>query len=261
MRCLPEPAAKPVGCEPRRGPAAATSIAASVRAMAALAMAALPWLGGPTAHASTFQWFTDQAAFTAALQPGSYTATGSVLSSGGGDLGTDPRTFSGGAEPYGFTVSATGGLYGIPANGGISALEPVTPLAFSAFTPLNQVRAFGGLLSLTDESEARIPGSISLSFFTGVAGTTLVSGTTTSIPASATFLGLITDDSTPITRVEFGTSEAGAYATAEEITLGVPVAVPEPSTLAGAGMAALALGIAYRRRRRARVGAVPERLP
>jgi GNAT superfamily N-acetyltransferase len=43
-------------------------------------------------------------------------------------------------------------------------------------------------------------------------------------------------------------------ATAEEITVGVPVAVPEPSTLAAAGMGALALGIAYRRRRRAARG-------
>jgi hypothetical protein len=269
MRLLPEPVARPVGREVRRTPVAGRRLAMvpvhvvpGGRVVLAVVTASLAWLGNAAAHASTFQWFTDQTAFIAALESGYYTATGSDLSSGGGEVGTNETTFSGGAEPYGFTVSATGGLYGIPDGGGISALEPFTPLAFLAFTPANQVQAFGGLFSLMDALDARAPGSISLSVFTGVGGTTLISGTTVSIPVAATFLGLVSYD-VPITGVTFdalfvtGTS---LYTAAETITVGVPVApVPEPSTLAAAGMGALVLGIAYRRRRRAaRARAVAE---
>jgi hypothetical protein len=260
MNCLPEPAARPVDREPWCGPAAAVGIRVHVapvaprgRVLLAVAMAGLAWLAGPAAHASTFRWFTDQSAFTAALIPGYYTATGAALAAPGGAGLPNPKAMSGGS--FGFEVSDFTGLYGLVINPGISPNLVGQSLTFSAFTPSNQVFAFAGLFSLTDGSEARQAGGIGLLLFTGAGGSTLISGTAPSIGATPTFLGLISDDSgAPITRVEFATSENHLFATAEEIIVGVPVAVPEPSTLAAAGMGALALGIAYRRRRRAERG-------
>lgn len=260
MNCLPEPAARPVDREPWCRPAAAVGIRVPVapvaprgRVLLAVAMAGLAWLAGPATHAGTFRWFTDQSAFTAALIPGYYTATGAALAAPGGGGLPNPKAMSG--DSFGFEVSAANGLYGVVTNPGISPDTAGQPLTFSAFTPSNQVFAFAGLFSLTDDQEARSAGGITLSLFTGAGGATLISGTTASIGVAPTFLGLISDDSgAPITRVEFGTPETTLFATAEAITVGVPVAVPEPSTLVAAGMGALALGIAYRRRRRAARG-------
>lgn len=218
-----------------------------VRAGLTLATAALLFgLGGVVALASPYQWFTDEAAFTAALDPNFYTATGSALQGGGGEVAS-PQTRSGAS--FGFTVTAVDGLYGLGALGrvlGVSPLLPGETLMFSAFTPSNQVRAFGGLFSATDADESRISGGLSLTLFSG---TTLISGTTVSSASTATFLGLISSDvATPITRVHVGTPTPSAYATAETVFVGTPLVVPEPSMLAVAGVATVAIGIACRRR-------------
>lgn len=263
MNCLPEPAARPLELELRPTPAAVTGaqvcrrpvmrVMPAMRAGMALFMAVFAGFVGPAAHASTFRWFTDQSAFTAALTAGYYTATGAALASPGGGGLDNPKSMSGGS--FGFEVSADVGLYGLVIDPGISPDVVGQPLTFSAFTPSDQVYAFAGLFSLTDDQEARHAGGITLELYTGIQGSTLISGTAVSIGTTPTFLGLISDDSgAAITRVVFGTAETNLYATAEEITVGVPVAVPEPSTLAAAGMGALALGIVYRRRRRAARG-------
>lgn len=254
MKYLHKPAARPVDRESRLAPAATPRFRIRVvpvmRAVLALTTAACACLGGPAAHASTYRWFTDQAAFTAALMPGYYTATGAALAAPGGGGLPNPKLMTDGS--FGFEVSAQNGLYGLATNPGISPAFTGETLAFSVFTPSEQVFAFGGLLSLTDDQEVRSAGGITLALFTGIQGSTLISGTAVSIGVAPTFLGLISDDSgTPITRVEFGTAETALFATAEGVIVGMPVAVPEPSTLAAAGMGALALGIGYRTRRRA----------
>jgi hypothetical protein len=257
MRTFPEPAARPVDRQPRRGPSAAVRIRVPVAPrgdlLLAVAMAGLAWLASPGAHASTFRWFTDQSQFIAALEPGGYyAATGTILSGVGGEQSSPQNRTDG---TFGFDVSSTSGLVGLPGPGvaGIQPLEAGTPLTFSLFTPPNGVQAFGGLFSLTDDSEARSPGQIQLQ----ILGPALSTGTAANIiGATNTFLGFISDDvNVPITSVMFSTSASLLYATAETIIVGVPVApVPEPSTLAGAGVGALVLGIAYRRRRRAARG-------
>lgn len=208
-------------------------------------------LGGAVALASPYQWFTDEAAFTAALDPNFYTATGSDLQGGGGEIAS-PQTKSGAS--FGFTVTAAGGLYGLQGPApqkavGVSPLLAGETLTLSGFTPSNQVRAFGGLFSLTDEPYSRISGGLSLTLFSG---TTLISGTTVSSASTATFLGLISSDvATPITHVDVSTPASSAFVTAETVVVGTPLVVPEPSMLAVAGMATVAIGIACQRRWRA----------
>lgn len=255
MRSFPEPAPRPVDRQPRRGPAAAVGIRVPVpprgRVLLAVAMAGLAWLASPGAHASTFRWFTDQGLFVAELESTRFIADGATLNGSGG-LQSSPQTRTG--TTFGFNVIATDGLVGLPSPGveGITPFDDGAPLTFSAFTPINGVRAFGGLFSLTDDSEVRSAGQIQLQIF----GSAHISGTTVDIGATNTFLGLISDDvNAPITSVTFSTSTSSLYTTAETIIVGVPVApVPEPSTLAAAGMGALALAVGYRRRRRAARG-------
>lgn len=219
-----------------------------VRAGLILATAALLFgLGGVVALASPYQWFTDEAAFTAALDPNFYTATGSALQGGGGEVAS-PQTMSGAS--FGFTLTAVDGLYGLGALGrvvGVSPLLPGETLMFSAFTPSNQVRAFGGLFSATDADESRISGGLSLTLFSG---TTLISGTTASIGSSPTFLGLISSDvATPITRVDVGTPTPSAFATAETVFVGTPLVVPEPATAGLLVLGAIGVLALHRRRR------------
>jgi hypothetical protein len=248
MKSFQRPAAGPVGPLARCGFAAAPS--GLLRAWLAAAAATVCCLGGPPAQATPFQWFTDESSFLAALDPGSFTATGTVLNSGGGDLGSSSKTFTGTGNPaYGFTVMATGGLYG--TNPGIAPLEYSTPLTFQTFTPSQGVTAFGGLFSLRDLNDARQAGNLSLALFTGGAGNQSIASQSLSVTSSApSFLGLITYGGTqPITKVTLTatTSPGSLVPTAEQVIVGVP----EPSTVAAFSTAAVLLGIAFRLRKRA----------
>lgn len=248
MSSFQRPAAWPVGPLALCGLAAGPS--GLLRAWLAAAAAAVSWLGGPPAQATPFQWFTTESSFLAALDPGSYTATGTVLNSGGGDLGSSSETFTGTGNPaYGFTVMATGGLYG--TNPGIAPLDYSTSLTFQTFTPSQGVTAFGGLFSLRDINDARQAGNLSLALFTGGAGNQSIASQSLSVTSSApSFLGLITYGGTqPITKVTLTatTSPGSLVPTAEQVIVGVP----EPSTLAAFSTAAVLLGIAFRLRKRA----------
>ncbi len=253
MTAFQRPATWPVGPLARCGSAAAPS--GLLRACLAAAAAAVCWLGGPPAQATPFEWFTSESSFLAALDPGSFTATGTVLNSGGGDLESTSETFTGTGNPaYGFTVLETGGLYGtLPPNPGIQPLLFNTPLTFETFTPTNGVTAFGGLFSLRNNLEARQAGFLSLAAFTGAGGDQLID-TSQSLGASDSsgpwFLGLITyGGALPITRASLtATTNPGSFLpTAEQVIVGVP----EPSMGAMISTAAVLLGIAFRLRKRA----------
>jgi len=249
MKSFQRPAAGPVGHFARCGFAAAAS--GLPRAWLAAAAAAVCWLGGPPAQATTFQWFTDQTAFTTALTAGYYTADGATLASPGGELAENPKTLTGGT--YGFQVFATGGLYGAGATGpvGIQPLAFNTPLTFQAFTPPNGVTAFGGLFSLRDGSETLQPGTLSLAAFTGAGGDQLIASDSLGVTSSgSSFLGLITYGGTqPITQVTLTatTSPGSSLPTADTVIVGVP----EPATFASLAAAAVLGGVAFRLRQRA----------
>ena len=248
MTSFQRPAAGPVGTLARCGFAAAPS--GLLRAWLAAAAAAVCLLGGPPAQATPFQWFTSESSFLAALDQGSYTATGTALASPAGIQGSNPKILTGGT--YGFQVFATDGLYGTDSNPGIQPLEFNTPLTFQTFTPTNGVTAFGGLFSLRDGSENRQIGTLSLAAFTGAGGNQQIdTSQSLSVTSSGpSFLGLITYGGTqPITRVTLAatTTPESLLPTAEQVIVGVP----EPSTVAAFSTAAVLLGIAFRLRKRA----------
>lgn len=246
MTSFQRPAAGPVGPLARCGFAAAPS--GLLRAWLAAAAAAVCWVGGPPAQATTFQWFTNQAAFTNALTAGFYSADGATLADPGGTLAANPKTLAGGT--YGFQVFATGGLYGTASNPGIQPLDFNTPLTFQTFTPSQGVTAFGGLFSLRTESESRQTGDLSLAVFTGDGSQSIASQSLSVTSSGPSFLGLITYGGTqPITRATLTatTTPGSLLPTAETVIVGVP----EPSTVAAFSTAAVLLGIAFRLRKRA----------
>ena len=217
------------------------------------AAGAVWWMSGPPAQATPYQWFTDQSSFLAALDPGSFTATGAALAFPGGADVPNPKALSGGTAgfTYGFQVTAAGGLYGNPApNSGIQPLEFNTPLAFQTLTPTNGVTAFGGLFSLRDELELRQAGSLNLELFTAGGSQSIASQSLSVTGSGPSFLGLITYGGTqPITSVTLtaATNPGTLLPTAEQAIVGVP----EPSTGAAFLTATGILGVAFCLRRRA----------
>jgi len=239
MNMFRRPAVGPV--RPFSGSGLAPRFGGPPRLLLAMTAAACAWLSGPLACATPFVWFTDQPSFLAALDPGAFTATGENLKSGGGDLQASSKTFGGGGSPaFGFTVTATGGLYGTVIDPGIQPLELNIPLTFETLVPSQRVTAFGGLFSLLDETESRQAGNLSLALFSGPAGDQLIaSRQLTATSVSPAFLGLITYGGTqPIVRATLTatTTPESLLPTAERVVVGVP----EPSTgavaLAAAGL-------------------------
>jgi len=136
------------------------------------------------------------------------------------------------AGSYGYTVSASGGLYGAgaPGDAWLSTNEPRKPIVFSGFA--SGVNALGGEFFGSDVAGSYVPNTSML--LTAKDGSTL----TYTIMNSATdsFIGFVSTSA--LQSVTLGTDGGNYWPTVNNLTLAAPV--PEPGTygmlLAGLGL-------------------------
>ena len=191
--------------------------------------------------------FTNRAAFLAALQlPGVDTFDDLTVS----QTGTPLYRMAG---PYSYRVSAGPVSDFYPAGSGSDTWLATTfaadVITFSSFS--SGLRAFGGNFFGSDVNGAFLPGqSVVLTANDGSTTRTVsLSDTTTT-----TFLGFIADNAlTSVTLRQDGMPSTAYWVTANNVTLGMVTAVPEPETYAML-LAGLALvGYSARRRREGRL--------
>ena len=179
-------------------------------------------------------FYNTEAAFLPNLAPGSYLEDFSAFTFGNPLNGSQTSWASPGANGFGWTASATGGLYSnVSALSTNLANDPITILFTGA-----PVTAFGGIFANTDISGNVIPGTITV---------TTSDGGMQVIPTSNTFLGYTSNVTiTSITMVAAGTTNN--WVQVDHFYAGA--AVPEPGTMAllAVGGAAV-VGMIVKRRR------------
>lgn len=180
--------------------------------------------------------YTSQSAFAAATTaPGVDTYNDLAV-----QLYTSPLARTAGA--YRYTVSAENGLYGAgtAADAWLSTNSRTSPMIFSNFS--SGVNAFGGNFFGSDVTGTFIPGtSVVLTAQDGTSLTYQIDNTTT-----GSFLGFVS--SSTLTSVSL-TSVGAYWPTANNVTLAMAAAVPEPETYAMLLVGMSLLGVAARRRR------------
>jgi hypothetical protein len=146
------------------------------------------------------------------------------------------------AGAYSYTVSAENGLYGagVAGDAWLSTNSRGSAMVFSNFS--SGANAFGGNFFGSDISGLFVPGtSVVLTAQDGTSLTYQIDNTTTS-----SFLGFVS--SSTLTSVSL--SSVGTYwPTANNVTLAMAAAVPEPETYAMLLVGMSLLGVAARRRR------------
>jgi hypothetical protein len=197
------------------------------------ALAGVLLLGSGAAQAT---WYTNEAAFLAAINPTFYLENFSNFTFGNPLNGSQTSWAAPGANGYGWTASAALGLYSnVSALSTNTANDPLT-ITFSG----NAVSAFGGNVANSDISGNLIPGTVTL---------TLSDSTTQSITfagAQEGFLGWVGPTSiASVSMVASGTTNN--WVQLDHAYTGA-AAVPEPMTMTGLAVGALAL---LRRRKKA----------
>jgi hypothetical protein len=181
------------------------------------------------------QFFTNEAAFTAALNGPFYLEEFAGWTFGNPLNGTQTSWAAPGGNGYGWTAGATGGLWSNLDS--LSTNSPETPITF-AFTGA-PVTAFGGILSSTDITGANIPGDVTLTLSNGATQTVNLPN------GGSTFLGYISGVTLTGATIS-SASAANDWIQGDHIYTGS--AVPEPGTMIALGLGAAAL--AARRRRK-----------
>ena len=176
-------------------------------------------------------WFTSEAAFLAATDGVNYTEDFSDFVYGV-QLSGDPSWNAPGANGYGWTASATDGLWSNDSALSTNVANQALLLTFTG----NPVTAFGGFIGNGDISGLFISGSVSI---------TLSNGESQSINVGSddAFLGWVGDPSSPITTASI-LSTSGVvnnWASLDHAITGAAAPVPEPATLAALGIGAAAL--------------------
>lgn len=171
-------------------------------------------------------FYTDESAFTLALQPSYYFDDFSGFSFGS-PLDGQTSYVAPGANGYGWTATCADGLYS--ASRGISTSLANTTVVIT-FTSGN-VTAIGGLVANSDFFGEPIAGSVTFTLSNGATRTISLAGGT-----NEGFLGYTSD--VPITSVNLSSTSAagGNYLLIDNFYTGTAV-VPEPATwtlLAGA---------------------------
>lgn len=182
------------------------------------------------------QFFTNEAAFTAALNGPFYLEEFSGWTFGNPLNGTQTTWSAPGGNGYGWDAAAVGGLWS-----NIDALSTSLgddPINFT-FTGA-PVTAFGLILANTDISGNIIPGDVTLSLSNGATQTV-------SLPnGGTTFLGYISG--TNLTGASIVAANPAAFDWVQGDHIYTGSAVPEPGTMIALGLGAAAL--AARRRRK-----------
>lgn len=190
------------------------------------------------AGASAGTWVTSETAFLTALVGAYYTETFDSFTTSGSPLSGQTSWDAPGANGFGFTASATSGLWSsVGALSTLNAEESIT-FTFSG----GPVSAFGGFVTNSDISETPIPGAVEISLSNGATATVGDSSST-----GYFFLGWVGDNAgdtitSATIRSNFNTSNDFVQIDAAHIG-----AVPEPGTIAALGVGAAAL---LRRRNR-----------
>lgn len=185
------------------------------------------------ASAASAQFYSTQAEFTSHVATPFFLDT--FASVGTGSISTYSNSGSG----FGYSASATNGLWGL---GGILSTNTATdPLVFDFSSSPTPVTAFGGNFWGTDIDGATIPATVT---FTTAGGATFSYDTS----SSSSFLGYV--GATPLVSVSIATSAAGvnAWPTADNVILAT--AVPEPGAMVLSMLGVAGLALALRRQRR-----------
>lgn len=200
--------------------------------MKSLKFAAISGILGLTVAANA-TFYTTEASFLAAIDATFYLEDFSNLAYGSVNA---PTWAAPGANGYGWTAAATGGLYSNVSS--MSTNAPNDPLVIT-FTG-SPVTAFGGLIGNGDISGAFIPGTTTLTMSNG--DTMSISTTTES------FLGWVGG---PVVTSATISSTSGApsnWPNLDHAYTGAASTVPEPATMAVLAVGALAM---LRRRKKA----------
>ena len=181
-------------------------------------------------------WYTTEAAFQAAINAVKYTEDFSNFTFGTPLNGSQTTWVAPGANGYGFTSSATGGLYSnVSAMSTNLANDPLV----TTFTG-NPVSAFGGLWANSDISGNRIPGTITVTL-TGGSGP--ASSFVVTAGAVNTFLGWVGNNTsdTIASASAVATGTTNNWVELDHAIVGARAVVPEPATMVGLTVGALAL--------------------
>ena len=199
----------------------------SLTAAAALALAA------STATAAVY---TSEAAFVAAIAPNPYIENFNNFTFGSPLDGTQTSWAAPGGNGYGWTASASLGLWS--NNGAISTNTAFDALTFT-FTG-QSVTALGGNITNTDISGNVIPGNVDILLSNGQQFT-LTNQT------SASFWGFSSDNGVPITSVTFDVQQSATNGWPQVDHFYSARFIPEPASM---GVVAAGLGLLAARRRR-----------
>lgn len=182
-------------------------------------------------------WYTNEATFVSNINPVFYLEQFNNFAPGNPLNGTQTTWAAPGANGYGWTAAAAGGLFSL--SGALSTNLADDPLTLT-FTG-NTVTAFGGTWGNTDFSGNLIPGTVTVNLSNGQTNTITFTG------ASQGFLGWV--GNTAIASVVLS-SDSGPgvndWIKADNVYTGAQP-VPEPATVAALGLGGLAL---LRRRRK-----------
>lgn len=198
-----------------------------------------------SASAATVTTYGDASAFMNGLNDWWSNELSGITSSG---IRPNPSSFSGVTTgTYGYSATATGGLYGWPSGTPGPAVTTVvadTNLVFNGFSP--GISAFGGRFWGADFFDGRLITGQTVTLTLALSDTTSAIASTT-VSSTGTFLGLIVDPAVTIISATLSRPGDNRYTTAAGQVI-VGVAVPEPATLTLAVIAAGGLWVGWRSR-------------
>jgi hypothetical protein len=181
--------------------------------------------------------YTDEAAFTGALQPGSYL---NEFSGYNWNTISSPINF-GPVNGWTYSISADGGLWGLPTYGGCLSTTWPDAIMTVTFTGSQQVTAVGGLFFGSDWDGYQQNATIYISLNDG----TIEEYTSTSYSDFRGFISSVpfTSLSISIPGVPHDQNWRGPYPTLDHLYVGdvASGSIPEPATIAILGFGALSL--------------------